>query len=83
MMYEYGSGMAAFGAGHWLTFVVVVAIVLFPVGRILDRAGLSPLWSVLALIPVVNLIALWLFAYAEWPKLPSKSGSGSAASPAQ
>jgi hypothetical protein len=73
MMYEYGWGMMGFGAGHWLTFAVLVAVVIFPVGRILDRAGFSPLWSVLAFIPVVNLIALWLFAYADWPKLPSKS----------
>jgi len=38
-----------------------------PLGRILSRAGFSPLWSIVAFIPIVNLIALWLFAFADWP----------------
>jgi peptidoglycan/LPS O-acetylase OafA/YrhL len=45
----------------------MVAVVLYPVGRILGRIGLSPLWSVLALIPLANLFALWLFAFIDWP----------------
>ena len=43
------------------------AFVLYPIGRILERVGLSPLWSVLAVIPFINLMALWMFAFAEWP----------------
>ncbi len=68
MMYEYGWSSTGFGAGHWLWFALIVAIVVIPVGRILRRVGFSALWSVLIFIPVVNLIALWLFAYADWPR---------------
>ena len=34
--------MTGYGLAHWLVFVVMVAIVLYPAGRILRRLGLSP-----------------------------------------
>jgi hypothetical protein len=38
-----------------------------PVWRILTRLGLSPWFTILAFIPVVNIISLWLLSYANWP----------------
>jgi len=69
MMSGYGYGWSGMGFGpmHWLFFVIMVTIVVWPLGRILSRAGFSPLWSIVAFIPIVNLIALWLFALADWP----------------
>ncbi len=67
MMTDNWMWMTDFGAAHWLFFVVMVAVVLYPVGRILGRIGLSPLWSLLIFIPVVNLIALWVLSFSEWP----------------
>lgn len=64
--------MAGYGLGHWIFFVVMVAVLLYPIGRILGRIGLSPFWSVLAFIPLVNLIALWVLAFVDWPR---KEGS--------
>ncbi len=60
MMYGYG-GM------HWLFFILMAAAVLYPVGRILGRLGLSPFLSVVAMIPLLNLAGLWVLAFAEWP----------------
>lgn len=60
--------MGIFGISHWLTFVVMVVLILYPIGRILSRIGLSPFWSVLAIIPFFNLIGLWVLAFAEWPR---------------
>jgi hypothetical protein len=57
-----------FGLTHWIVFAAFVAVVLYPVGRILDRIGFSPFWSVLAMIPLVNLIALWGLAFIDWPR---------------
>jgi hypothetical protein len=68
MMMNDWIGMAGFGFGHWVIFAVMMAVVLNPIGRILDRIGLSPFWCVLVLIPLVNLIALWALAFADWPK---------------
>lgn len=63
-MLEYGFG---YGFGHWLVFAILAAVVLYPLGRILDRIGFSPFWSVLALIPFANLLALWVLAFSDWP----------------
>lgn len=62
------AGVAAYGLGHWLAFVVTVAAILYPIGRILKRMGFSPFWSVVALIPFVNVIALWVLAFGDWPR---------------
>jgi len=74
-MMGYWTDMAGYGIGHWLIFAVMVAAVLYPVGRILDRIGLSPFWSVLLLIPLVNLLALWLLAFIDWPGRERKTPS--------
>jgi len=69
MMYGYGygwSGMMGFGPFHLLISAITIAIVIWPLGRILSRAGFSPFWSILAFIPIVNLIGLWMFALADW-----------------
>jgi hypothetical protein len=60
--------MTGSGIGHWVFFILMVALTLYPIGRILGRLGFSPFWSVLALIPLVNLIGLWLLAFIDWPK---------------
>ena len=60
------------GPFHWIAFAVIVALILYPVGRILKRIGFSPLWSVLVFIPLANLLALWLLAMGDWPREEQK-----------
>ena len=62
------SDMGSYGLGHWAVFAITVAIILYPIGRILGRIGFSPFWSVLALVPIGNLIALWFLAFIAWPE---------------
>ena len=57
-----------YGLGHWVIFAIIVAVVLYPVGRILNRIGFSPFWSVLILIPLGNLLGLWVLAFSDWPR---------------
>ena len=52
--------------GFLLGFVSL-ALVMIPMWRIVQRAGFSPWWALLVLVPVVNLIALWQFAFGRWP----------------
>ncbi len=58
---------------HWLVVLVALGLILlavgFPVARILKRMGLSPWWTVLALIPYLNVVALWIVAFVRWPKV--------------
>jgi len=67
MMYGWSDTMV-FGPVHWLFFIALVVVVLYPIGRILTRIGFSPLWSVLVFAPLVNLVALWVLASIDWPE---------------
>jgi hypothetical protein len=66
MMMDNWMSMTSFGLAHWIFFVGMVALILFPVGRILSRSGFSPIWSLLVFVPIVNLIGLWVFAFSDW-----------------
>jgi hypothetical protein len=58
-----------FWFGPWGLIVLLVWVLLvgFPIGRILSRIGWSPWLAILAFIPLVNLIALWILATSKWP----------------
>jgi len=53
------------------TAVVTCLIVVYFVAavKILQRMGYSAWWSVLAVVPVANVVGLWLLSKARWPKL--------------
>jgi hypothetical protein len=59
--------MANYGLAHWIVFALVGAILIYPIGRILRRIGFSPFWSIAAFVPLLNLIALWVLAFVDWP----------------
>jgi len=49
--------------------LALLAIPLVLIGRVLRRAGLSAWWALLVLVPLVNLAALWVFAWMRWPAI--------------
>lgn len=52
-----------------LLALVLLTVPIVMIGRVLRRAGHSPWWVLLVLVPVVNLVALWVFAYTRWPAI--------------
>jgi hypothetical protein len=48
-------------------YLAVVLLAVIPVWRILRRVGYSGAWSLLTLIPVVNIVFLYVFAFTRWP----------------
>ncbi len=56
--------MTTFNGIIWL---IVAVLFLVPSVKILHRTGHSGWWVVLWLVPVVNLIFLWIFAYTRLP----------------
>jgi hypothetical protein len=55
-----------------IAILVVLALGLVPLWcawQVVERAGFAPAWSLLLLLPVVSLVALWIFAFADWPAL--------------
>lgn len=37
--------------------------------RIIQKAGFDGWWILILLIPYVNILALWVFAFKYWPTL--------------
>jgi hypothetical protein len=51
-------------------FLAGAAIVIIPVWVIWKKAGFSPWFSLLCVIPLVNLIMLYVLAFSEWRVVP-------------
>lgn len=45
----------------------IFAILLAPYWKTVSKAGYPGAWSLLMLVPFVNLIAMFMFAFSEWP----------------
>jgi hypothetical protein len=65
--------MELFAPIHLLIIFFLLFGVLWPFARILERAGFNRAWCLLMFIPLVNWIALWVFAYAKWPALANQA----------
>ena len=64
--------MGAISIWHWL-IILAAFTTLIPAARALSRAGLSPWWAVLSVIPLIGWFGLWAFAFAPWPKVDAPS----------
>jgi hypothetical protein len=49
--------------------LAIIILVGLPVANIVHRAGHSRWWTILAFVPFVNLIMLWVFAFVRWPNV--------------
>lgn len=60
------------GLEPWLGYSIIACLLTYFVsaaGWVLARAGRSPVWVMLLLIPWVNVAAIWAFAYTRWPAM--------------
>ena len=63
-------GGVSFGVPEAAIIVAVFGMLLlvaWPAGRICRKAGFSPWLGILAVIPIANVILLWVVALADWP----------------
>ena len=65
MMYDRFD-MYAIGPLHMLVLGVILII---PFWQLFSKAGYSGWWSLLMIVPLANLIALYVLAFANWPVL--------------
>jgi len=60
--------MGSLSIWHWLVVLLFFGLVpLVPAWRILARAGCAGAWALPIFVPVVNVVALWIFAFSRWP----------------
>jgi len=51
--------------------IVIMAVVIIPCWFICKKAGFSPWLSLINVIPVGNLVLLYVLAFAEWKVVPA------------
>jgi hypothetical protein len=52
---------------HWIVLLAVLAIPVWVWGVIVKKAGFNPWWGLLVIVPLVNVVMLFVFAYSKWP----------------
>ena len=70
--------------GLWLLYNIAVAPLLFAINRFrlpllpfafifaayaLVKARVTPLWSILLLVPYLDVVVLWVIAFLRWPRI--------------
>lgn len=63
--------MGTFSIWHWiivLTVFLLPILIVIPFWRLLPRAGIPGPVALLAIIPFVPLILLWILAFKRWPE---------------
>ncbi|MEQ9812675.1 MAG: hypothetical protein RLO50_07820 [Azospirillaceae bacterium] len=54
-----------------LIYLIVSAIIVAKIGAagfVLVKAGRSPIWALILLLPFVEVVAVWVFAFSRWPR---------------
>jgi O-antigen ligase len=52
-----------------IPLLILLALVVVPYWKIWKRTGHSGAWGLLMLVPLANVISLWVLAFKEWPAL--------------
>jgi hypothetical protein len=52
-----------------IPLLIVLALLVIPYWKIWQRTGHSGAWALLMLVPLANLISLWVLAFKEWPAM--------------
>jgi len=67
--------MSLLGLPMWLEYLIASILLLTLIissAIALTKAGRHPAWCFLLLVPYVQIIALWVFAFSAWPAVPRK-----------
>lgn len=52
---------------HWIVVLVVFVVPVWAWCTIVKKSGFSSWWGLLAIVPLVNVAMLFVFAYSRWP----------------
>ncbi|MFM0666224.1 hypothetical protein PQQ78_00980 [Paraburkholderia sediminicola] len=52
---------------HWSLLLAITVLFMYPYVRVIKRAGFSGWWILTMFVPIMNLIMIWVFAFAKWP----------------
>jgi hypothetical protein len=61
--------VGGFGVMDAIFVIALLALVVIPYWKIWQRTGHSGAWGLLMIVPLANVISLWVLAFKEWPAL--------------
>jgi uncharacterized membrane protein YhaH (DUF805 family) len=64
-----------------LIVTIIIALCIWLPVRILHKAGYSGWWVLIGFVPLVNIVMVWVFAFADWPGLRAVQPGQSQARP--
>jgi hypothetical protein len=56
-----------------LSLLLAALIIIIPYWKIFGKAGVPRIFGLLMIIPLVNLILLYVLAFSQWRILPSQT----------
>lgn len=67
----------SFIAFLFMVLLAIIGVIIFilPYWKIFQKAGFSPLLSLLLFVPLLNLIMIYYLAFADWPSLRNRGDS--------
>jgi hypothetical protein len=60
-------GLGGISIAQLITILLIILVSLFIFRPIAKKAGYSGWWALAMLIPLVNIIIIWVFAFSKWP----------------
>jgi hypothetical protein len=60
-------GLGGISIAQLITILLIILVPLFIFRPIAKKAGYSGWWALAMLIPLVNIIIIWVFAFSKWP----------------
>ena len=71
MMYDQYVSIHGYGLGP-LHLLILAAVIIVPFWQLFSKTGYSGWFSLLMVLPLINLIALYVLAFSDWPSLRTK-----------
>lgn len=59
--------MFGLGLPEFIIMAIIGAVIVLPNWKIFSKAGFSGWWSLLMIVPVINILLEYYLAFAEWP----------------
>jgi hypothetical protein len=56
----------------YVLFTTLFICVLWAGTRILQKAGFDPRLVLCLLVPVLNILMVWVFAFSKWPNIKAE-----------
>ncbi|MEO6807959.1 MAG: hypothetical protein ABI353_02475 [Isosphaeraceae bacterium] len=67
--------LPSIGPAESVILLLMIPLLIWPCWRICSKAGFPGALGLLVMVPLANLLLLYLLAFAEWPALRGPTGA--------